>query len=176
MRLLAMNIRRTGILLALTLSTAIGCFNPASLLNPDFLSTIGLGAKVAITPGENPAVVIEVQNQTARVVDTRLTVRDSAGNVSERQYTLGVGQKRAEAWVCPVEAMTLGDVSDLSSTGAIVRLGNGNPDDPFVVVEPFGVLLQNEINYTCGQKVNFSVVNSGATQSGYQIFAFVSGG
>lgn len=176
MRLLATNFRRTGLALGLLLGALGGCFNPTSLLNPDFLSTIGLGSKVAIVPGENPAIVIEVENQTTHVVDTRLTVRDGAGNVSERQYTLGAGQKRSETWVCPVEAVTLGDVSDLTSTGAIVRLGNGDPADPFIVVEPFGVLLRNEINYACGQKVNFSVVTSGATQSGYQVFAYVSGG
>lgn len=161
-------------LAALALGT-LGCFNPISLLNPDFLSTVGLGAKVATTPGDNPAIVVAVQNQTTHVVDTRLTVRDGDGNVSERQYALGAGQSRAEAWICPISGLTLGDVSDLSASGAQVRLGNGGASDPFVDVEPFGVLLQPDVNFVCGDTITFSVLPSSATKSGYQIYAYING-
>ena len=42
-----------------------------------------------------------------------------------------------------------------------------------IEVEPFGVLLRNGANYDCGDGVTFAVTNSGATLSGYQVFAFI---
>jgi hypothetical protein len=69
--------------------------------------------------------------------------------------------------------MTLGDVGNLDATGAIVRLGGGTADDPYIEVEPFGVLLQEGINYDCGDVITFTILPSSATLSGYQSFAFI---
>ena len=74
---------------------------------------------------------------------------------------------------CPVTEITLGDIADLSQTGALVRLGDGTPDDPFVEVEPFGILFKVGANYDCGDSVTFAVVPSAQTASGYQTIAFV---
>ena len=69
--------------------------------------------------------------------------------------------------------MTLGDVSNLDAAGAIARLGGGGSADPFVEIEAFGVLLQQGINYDCGDSVTFTILPSSATLSGYQVFAFI---
>jgi hypothetical protein len=162
-----------GAALAVGLLAADGCADIQNLLNPTFLQAIGVGESAATLPGEAPAVVIEVDNGTQRVIEFRITWRDAAAEVHERTEALGVGEKYAEALICPVEEMTLGDVGNLDATGAIVRLGGGSAADPYVEVEPFGVLLQEGINYDCGDVITFTILPSSATLSGYQSFAFI---
>ncbi|GAF86848.1 unnamed protein product, partial [marine sediment metagenome] len=43
----------------------------------------------------------------------------------------------------------------------------------YIEVEPFGVLLQEGINYDCGDVITFTILPSSATLSGYQSFAFI---
>jgi len=153
--------------------SAAGCVGIGEFLSPSFTQALGLGARAATLPGEAPVIVLEVENRSGRVIEFRLTWRDSEGEIQERTRTLGVGAKFSEALICPVEETTLGDVSNLDATGAIVRLGGGTASDPFIEVEPFGVLLQEGINYDCGDSVTFSVQQSGDTLSGYRVFAFI---
>lgn len=162
-----------GVVLLAGLPFWAGCAFAEGFLNPAFLQTLGLGVTVADLPGEAPALVLEVQNDTDRVVEFRLTWRDGEGEIQERTRSLGVGAKYSEALICPIEEMTLGDVSNLSAVGAIARLGAGQATDPFVEIEPFGVLLQEGINYDCGDSVTFTILPSSATLSGYQVFAFI---
>jgi hypothetical protein len=146
----------------------------SSLLSPEFLNAAGLGSSVAALPGEAPAVLVELQNSTPRVIEARLAWRDSENQVVSRAgIVLGSGGKYAEAVICPVEEITLGDVSDLTATGAVVRLGVGAADDPVVQVEPFGVLLRDRANYNCGDVVTFAVEPSGVTASGYRVRALI---
>ena len=106
-------------------------------------------------------------------MEFRLTWRDGDGQIHERTGILGVGDKYSEALICPIEEMTLGDVGNLNAIGAIVRLWSGTAFDAFIEVEPFGVLLQEEINYDCGDVITFTVLPSSVTLSGYQSFAFI---
>jgi hypothetical protein len=163
------------IVLAMCLAAAggvLGC-SGTTLLNPDFLSALGFGGAAANIPGDAPSLLVEVENRTDRVVETLVSWRDGDSNVHARSIRLTAGTRRGEALICPIEEVTLGDVSALSRTGAIVRLGNGTNQDAFIEVEPFGILLQDGVNYDCGDAVTFAVVNSGETASGYQIFAFI---
>lgn len=160
---------RSGCVLALGLA---GCAGAASFLNPEFLEQIGAAPSAASLPGEAPAFVVEVENKTGHVVDFLLTYRDSTG-VVQRPNVVGNGLKLSTALVCPIEEVTLGDVSNLDAIGAIVRLGNETAADPFVEVEPFGVLLREGVNYDCGDVVNFTVQPSSSSRSGYQIFAYI---
>lgn len=150
-----------------------GCLSAASLLNPELLTSLGVTARASDLPGEAPAVVFEVTNQTGRTVEFLLSWRDANNDVQQRRRTLPAGETFSEVVVCPASAVTLGDVSNLQTVGARVRLGNGTENDPFVEVEPFGVLLQDGINYDCGDVVTFSVQRSNATDSGYRVFAFI---
>lgn len=149
-----------------------GCAGAGDLLNPNFLASAGLGQQSAILPGEAPAIVIEVENRIGRTVEFRVQWRDAEGRVQTRVNVLSPGDRLSEAAICPIEEMTLGQLADLDASGATVRLGSGDPEDPFIVVEPFGVLLQEGINYDCGDIVTFAV-QGGATRSGFQTFAFI---
>ncbi len=162
----------TSALLAMALGLC-GCPSTQELLNPTVFQSLGVGTVAAGMPGEAPAVVIEVENGTERVIEFRVTWRDADGQIQERTEILGAGSKFSEALICPIEEMTLGDVGNLNDIGAIVRLGNGTTADAFIEVEPFGVLLQEEINYDCGDVITFTVLRSAATRSGYQSFAFI---
>jgi len=161
-----------GLAAALVL-TSQGCGSIAGLLNPDFLTSLGVGESVATLPGDAPQIVLGVENRTARPIEAVVSYRVGADAVSSFVAIVEPGERTARAVVCPVDAVTLGDVNDLSAVGARVRLGNGTPQDPAIDVEPFGVLLRNTANYNCGDGLTFAITNSGATRSGYQVFAFI---
>lgn len=148
--------------------------SPLSVLNADFLSDLGVGGdRAAFLPGEAPAVLIIVENGTGRQVEAQLSYRLGSDTVQSAVRTLAPQVEIAEAYLCPITEVTLGDISDLEQSGAIVRLGAGGTNDPFLNIEPFGALLQEGVNYDCGDVIRFSIRPSGVTPSGYQIFAFI---
>jgi hypothetical protein len=164
---------RRALVCACGLLFVAGCTGPSELFNPEFLQTLGVRESAANLPGEAPAVVVEVENRTGRTIEYLVTWREGNGEIERRTGVLPAGSKDGFVVFCPLEEVTLGDVSDLNATGVIVRLGAGGASDPFIEVEPFGVLLQNEINYNCGDGVTFAVLSSSATLSGYQVYAFI---
>jgi hypothetical protein len=93
--------------------------------------------------------------------------------VTQRTDDLAPGAKSGATFICPVEEITLGDVSDLTAIGAVVRIGSGGGSDPVIEVDPFGVLLREGANYDCGDRVTFRVVESDVSLSGFQIIAFI---
>src|SRR5262245_34366847 len=155
------------------LLAASGCVPPPDFDILEFLAALGFTGGAATLPGEAPAVIIELENRTGRVIEGQLTWRNSDGTVDERILVVPSDSKTSEAVICPVEEMTLGDVSNPQATGAVVRLGDGGPTDPFIAVEAFGVILKQDINYSCGDSVTFTVQPSNLTNSGYQAFAFI---
>lgn len=149
------------------------CVGLTEFVNPNFLSQIGLGETAATLPGEAPAVIVEVENRAGRIVDARVSWRTPEGTVDVRNLVVPVDSKISEALICPIDEMTLGDVSDPSESGAVVRLGAGTAADPIIFVEPFGVVLKDGVNYSCGDSITFTVMPSNQTLSGYQVFAFI---
>lgn len=160
-------------------AAVMGCITPTELFDADFLQAIGVQSAAARLPGDTPSVVIGVRNDTSFRIEAQLSWRDGQGDVHtfaqsvfpNEGATMGTPVLLSE--FCPVTELTLGDVSDLSATGAVVRLGNGSLADPFVQVEPFGVLLKEGVHYECGDRVVFSIRETTATPSGFQIFAEV---
>ena len=152
-----------------------GCLSSDSLFNATFLQQLyGGGSGNADLPGDAPAIVAEVVNETNRNVEYRFTWRDGDGQIQERSGALSPGDSYAEMLICTIQEITLGDVSDLTATGAIVRLGDGSTADPYIEVEAFGILLQEGINYDCGDSISFRILNSSATLSGYRVYAYVN--
>lgn len=145
-----------------------GC-SPADFLNEQFLASIVGGSAVTL-PGNAPTLLVAVENHTNRPAAIQVAYRDS--NNALRQYTAGVepGQRTAKALMCPVSEITVGDLSDPSATGAWIQMAGGGV---FIEVEPFGVPLKVEQNYDCGDGITFVVQPSGATKSGYQLFAYI---
>jgi hypothetical protein len=153
-----------GLLAALT----GGC---TALLNQDFLAAAGFGQQAAGLPGEAPAIVIGVENRTDRVIEARLSWRDVEERVNESTYVVIERAKLANALVCSIPELTIGDVNDRERIGAAVRLGAGGANDPFIEVEAFGRILQEGIDYACGDEITFVVIYSTNTRSGFQIIA-----
>ncbi len=150
-----------------------GCTSITSLFNEEFLQSVSLGPRVASLPGDAPAVLVTVENRTTRLLEAQVSYRTLDDAVETYITTVQAGEKTAQAIPCPITEATLGDVSNLDEVGAIIRLGAGTAADPFIEVEPFGVLLQDGVNFDCGDSVTFAVVPSGVTLSGFQVFAFV---
>ena len=150
-----------------------GCTTVGNFFDPEFLSAIGVNPRAASIPGDAPTVLLAFENEIDRVVEAQVMWRQEETGVASVVFTIRPGQKGTEVVVCPVTEMTIGDVADLDATGAIVRLGNGDPQDPIMEIEAFGVLLREGANYDCGDSITFTVRPSSATRSGYQLFAFV---
>jgi len=142
-------------------------------LNPQFLEAIGVVPSAASIPGEAPTLLVEFENRISQPIEFRLTWRSSEEEVKERIRALAPNEKYAEAIVCPILELTVGDVGDLTQVGVVVRLGNGTVDDPVLEVEPFGILLQEGVHYDCGDSITFSVQPSQRTLSGFQVFATI---
>ncbi|NLG44583.1 MAG: hypothetical protein GX547_15175 [Phycisphaerae bacterium] len=153
------------------LATAVllgGC-SPADFLNEQFLASI-VGSSATTLPGNAPALLVAVENQTGRPAAVQVAYRDA--NNALRQYTAALepGQRTAKALMCPVSEITVGDLSDPLVTGAWIEMANGGA---FIEVEPFGRVLKTPQNYDCGDGITFVLQPSGATRSGYQLFAYV---
>lgn len=166
---------RTWVLLSVSAALLLpsACIGTGEFINPEFLAALGFTGGAATLPGEAPAVIIELENRTGRWIEGQLTWRNADGTVDERILVVATDSKISEAVICPVEEMTLGDISNPQATGAVVRLGDGGPNDPFIAVEAFGVVLQEGVNYSCGDSVTFTIQPSNLTNSGYQAFAFI---
>lgn len=149
-----------------------GCGNLTAVLNPDFVASLG-GTGSAALPGEANALAVYIENRTGNTVQATISYRDADGLAQTYTVLLSAGDKTGQALVCPVSELTLGDIADTTAPGALVRLGLGTEDDAFIEVEPFGVIMREGINFDCGDAITFTVQGSGATNSGFQIFAFI---
>jgi hypothetical protein len=149
-----------------------GCTDLSAVLSQDLLDLLG-GGSVATLPGNAPAVLLAVENAAEYPAEVTVSYRTAANAVEQYTVTIDSGQRTAQALACPITEMTVGDLSDPAVSGVVVRLGAGTTVDPFVVVEPFGVIMKEGANFDCGDSVTFRVVRSSATLSGYRVFAFV---
>jgi hypothetical protein len=164
------------ILAALALTTTVGvtsCISPASLLAPELVDALSGSGSVASLPGNADALLVAVENRTDRVAEILISYRDSANGVQTYTAIALAGSRTATALPCPVNEITVGDVTNLANSGVQIILGQGGVDDPRLVVEPFGVLLRNDVNYTCGNEITFAVLPSSVSRSGFQVYAFV---
>lgn len=159
--------------IAAVFCASMGCVTPSTFFSEDFLTALGFGDTAANLPGEAPAIIIEMENRSGRTIEARVTWQDDGSTSRERLFVLADGEKFSEVVVCPIARMTLGQLGDLNSAGAVVRLGDGSADSPYIEVEPFGRILEDQINYQCGDAVTFTIQPSSTTASGFRAFAYV---
>ncbi len=160
------------IVAASVLSGHAGC-TAETFLNSEFIDAIGGSKDIATLPGVAPVALLAVQNQTAEWAEIQVSYRTGQNEVEVFTATVEPGQRTAQAIACPIEEMTVGDLSDSSLSGVTMRLGNGGAGDPIVVVEPFGVIMKEGANYDCGDGITFAVTYSQETVSGYRVYAYV---
>lgn len=152
---------------------ATGCVGSIqSLFNNEFLDASGLAQTAASIPGPAPALLVSVENRTNRNVQAIVSYRLGDSDVREFLIELEPGRTSGQALTCPVSEVTLGDVSALDDAGAFIILGGGTGADAFVEVEPFGVLLREGSNYSCGDAITFAIMPA-STRSGYTTIAFI---
>lgn len=153
-----------------------GCPGGLDLLNPEFVSALGGGARIASVPGTAPSVLVAIENRTQLPARMTLSYRLKDKGVVTTTYQIVAGGRTAQALLCPVQEMTCGIVTDASASGAQLLLATGGAFDdtaPFIEVEPFGVIMKESVNYDCGDAITFAVEPSGVTVSGYRIFAYI---
>jgi hypothetical protein len=163
-------------------AAVVGCTvlqNFTNVLNPDLLSSLGLGVQVASLPGDAPGLLVAVDNRTSRWAAMTVAYRMSADQAKSFTTNVAPRNKSAQMLICPVTEITVGDVSNTKQSGARVYLIENVTDTaqletaPFIEVDVFGVLLVEGVNYDCGDGVTFAIQESSISQSGYQIYAYV---
>ena len=165
-----------GVLAASLLSG--GCGSALNLFQPEFLTALGVSQSVATLPGDAPTLLVAIENHTDKRVRTQVSYRTQSTGVEQYFSSVEPGQRTAQALICPIQEITMGDLSDTKAVGAQIVLDNGTGSDiaPVIDVEPFGVILKTGVNYDCGDSITFAVESSNATLSGYRIFAFFQRG
>ena len=157
----------------LSLVASLGCIGLSNLFTDEFLRQFGVTEQAASLPGAAPAVLVQVENRTQRTIEAIVSMRLGGDDVDSFVTVVPPGQSTGRSVNCPLTEITLGDIANLSLSGARVRLGDGTAADATVAVEAFGVLLKEGANYDCGDSVTFAVIPSSQTSSGYQTIAFV---
>lgn len=169
---------------AVLLAVPPGCTAVTDFINPELLTSLTGGQIVNSLPDEAPGLLVSVENRTSRWAELTVSYRMADGGVETYTTSLNPGNKSGQMLVCPVEEITLGSVSDLDATGAVVALMQDTSDLevdettgrfiglPLIEVEPFGVLLREGVNYDCGDSVLFVVRSSAQAPSGYETIAF----
>jgi hypothetical protein len=168
--------RSIKLVLAVTaVGIGVGCTNFAvtDLLNPAFLDTLTGNTSQAALPGDAPTVLVSFDNRTSNPCAYTITYRTVNDAIETLDGEVGNGIEVAQAVPCPVFEITVGEITDLSESGVIVGLGGLSVNDPFIQVEPFGVLLREGVNFDCGDAVTFVLVETTATRTGYRVLAFV---
>jgi hypothetical protein len=160
-----------GAVCAATLSGCVGSIE--SLFNDQFLTQVGATREAANIPGVAPAIVVNLENRTTRTVVAEISYRLETDTIEAATLVVQPGITTGRALVCPVLETTIGDLSSPDMPGVRVILGAGGPDDAFVEVEPFGVVLTEGVNYDCGDSITFAVMPSSSSRSGYTIVAFI---
>ncbi len=157
-----------------------GCGYLPNLFNEEFLAAFGRGVDVANLPGDAPGLLVSVANVTNRWITVVISYRDGGDAVQNYTTTVGPGEKTGQMLICPVQELTMGDVSSLQAPGARVYLVDASVasaaelvNAPYIDVEPFGTLLKDVVNYDCGDEVVFTVETSNLTRSGYQTYAYI---
>lgn len=166
---------RSGLLWAALSGAAAlaGCIGATDIFNESFINTVTGSEQVASLPQNAPFILLTIENRTNNLAEVEVTYRTTGAVVERLPATVEAGAKFAQAVPCPIDEITVGEITDLTVSGAVVRLGDGGADSPFVAVEPYGRLLTEGINYSCGDGVTFAVVSSTETASGYRVLAFV---
>jgi len=178
-----MSLRGMWAMATLLAGLGAGCVSPAEFVSPEFLTALGYSPTVRTLPAEAPGLLVSVENRTGRWAVVAVSYRSGDGSIETYSTRLPAGSRSGQMLLCPVAEITLGSVADLTQPGAIVALStdifeieeaNGLPTNtPYVIVEPFGVLLREEVNYDCGDELVFVVEPSGQTRSGFQTRALI---
>ena len=150
-----------------------GCVGITDFFQPEFLEALQGTSHVASLPGDAPALLVEVENGTDRVVVAMVSYRASDGNLDSFTAFIEPFDSTAQALICPIADITLGELNNTSAVGARILLGAGSLNDPYIEVEPFEAMLHAGIDYDCGDAITFAVQPSNETLSGYRIYAYI---
>lgn len=161
---------------AIVLPLGIGCtnFQVANLLNPNFLAEVTDTTSPASLPGQARSILVTFESRLNNPTQFTISYRTLNNEIpAPFSGSITPNSQLATAIACPILEITCGDITDLSAGGVFVGLAGQTDNDPFIAVEPFGILLREGVNYECGDGVTFVVLESQATASGYRVLAFV---
>lgn len=127
----------------------LGCIVAADVLNPDFLSAVGLDPATVI-PSEG-RLLVAFQNSTQATADFRaLLSEDFSSNAAEQTQVIAIGVAASETRTlvidCPVGDFLPLEVLVVVSEGAATQ------------VQFVGTPLRSGVDFRCGDVIEMSVV------------------
>jgi hypothetical protein len=182
--------RRSDILrmaLALCMGAALTWGGLGFGCNPAFVQSLGGAAYVPTAPGTNPYILVRVLNAVSGATmpvppgSTTLGAPVGIGFALDWRYAggqpgglglpgAGLAQNEdiGELVDCNMTVITMGDVNDLTAPGAWLRY-HGTLDFVQQPIVPFGKLLQNGVDFRCGDVITFVTYNDSSATRGYAI-------
>ncbi len=164
--------RRYRVALICLGAALIGCQTGLGLLDPEFVELLRPGDSARSIPGDNPGLLVYVENRTDRAALMTVSYRTSEDAVETYTTSLNPGDKSGQVLVCPITEITLGSVADLSEVGVrvvatpgVIGAGVDITQLPGIEVEPFGILLTSDRNFSCGDSLTFVVQPSSTSRS-----------
>ncbi len=151
--------------------------------NPNLTQSLGGTANLPTAPGETPYVLLRMTNAItgptigglptgAPVGVNYLITWRYAGGTTDMWGTSGGGLAATEDLgvliPCNVTVITMGDVDDLTADGAWLAY-HGALDFVQEALQPFGKLLQNGVDFRCGDVLTFVTYNDSSNARGYSV-------
>lgn len=174
--------------LALCLGAALTWGGVGFGCNPGLIQSLGGAANLPTAPGTtNPYVLVRVVNAVSGATmpvppgSTTLGAPVGVGFSLDWRYAGGLtgglgfggdglapGEDIGELVNCNITVITMGDVNDLTAPGAWLRY-HGTLDPVEQPLAPFGKLLQNGVDFRCGDVITFVTYNDSSLTRGYAI-------
>jgi hypothetical protein len=176
--------RMAQIIITVCLAVVLGWMSLSAGCNTQLIGSLGGEAYLPTTPGATDYIMIRYYN-AATMTPGALGIGFSSmsrfaggatfifGGVGDSG--LVTGQDIGNLLPCNVTVITLGDVDDPTAPGAWVCF---NPvlDPVHQPLEPFGKVLQNGIDFRCGDTISFTSISDSSAKEGYSLTYSVQSG
>lgn len=168
--------RLTQIVLTVCLGTTLAWMSTSAGCNPQLVGAMGGEQELPITPGATPYILVRFLNAATMQPGTgmgfyqeyRIAGGAAFGSGGVSGGGLADGEDYGNLIPCNVTVATLGSVDDPTIPGAYVVYNR--PLDPVRrPIKALGKILQNGIDFRCGDTITFIAVNDATAPEGYSL-------
>jgi hypothetical protein len=166
--------RLTQIILTVCLGATLGWMSLSAGCNPQLIGSLGGERHLPITPGATDYILIRFYNAASMPAGTGMEFNQQYRIAGGAMYGFGGvtglvdGEDFGQLIPCNVTVVTLGDVDDPTVAGAYV-IYNPPLDPVRRAIKPLGKILQNGIDFRCGDTITFISVNDSTASEGYSL-------
>ncbi len=172
-------------ILILMLGTALSWTALGLGCNATFLSSTGMSSYVPSTPGANPYIILRFTNSILGPDQSPdelnqpgeacfwATWRYAGGGLDsiggKGTNDMGAGMDYGVVLPCDLTVMTVGNVDDLTQPGAWITYNPGGESNVLQALPPMGRVLQNGVDFRCGDVITFMLEPNNAIPARFDI-------